>query len=232
VRDANDRARDDPAEAPFPPAVDLPSVPLPGGLRLVLPAQEGGDVERRDRLEFGARTHVVCAAFARGGEVIREIACNPAKPNCHFPDFPGTVPWKIGLQAHRDAPVDNAPKVAKTSPPAPVRPAPAATSPRPAAARNTAIAPAKPAAAPVARTPRRTPPAPATGPAVIRVESLPTGAQIFVDGRSVGFAPVVVSDLMPGTHSIRMELPGHRPWVNAVTLGPGARERVAASLEQ
>ena len=55
-----------------------------------------------------ADTYLVPTALARGGEVISEVACNPAKPNCHFPDFPGTVPWKIGLQAHRDAPVDNA----------------------------------------------------------------------------------------------------------------------------
>jgi hypothetical protein len=66
----------------------------------------------------------------------------------------------------------------------------------------------------------------------MRVESLPAGAQVFVDGRSVGYAPLIVADLTPGTHSIRMQLPGYRPWVSAVTLAPGARERVAASLEQ
>jgi hypothetical protein len=43
---------------------------------------------------------------------------------------------------------------------------------------------------------------------------------------------VVVGDLTPGTHSVRMQIPGYRSWVNAVTLAPGARERVAASLEQ
>jgi hypothetical protein len=29
-----------------------------------------------------------------------------------------------------------------------------------------------------------------------------------------------------------MQIPGYRPWVSAVTLAPGARERIAASLEQ
>jgi hypothetical protein len=66
----------------------------------------------------------------------------------------------------------------------------------------------------------------------MRVDSLPAGAQVFVDGRSVGYTPMVVGALVPGTHSIRMQMPGYRPWVSAVTLGPGARERVAASLEQ
>jgi len=64
------------------------------------------------------------------------------------------------------------------------------------------------------------------------VDSRPAGAQVFVDGRSVGYTPMVVSDLSPGTHSVRMQIPGYRPWVTAVTLNPGARERVAASLEQ
>jgi len=66
----------------------------------------------------------------------------------------------------------------------------------------------------------------------MRVDSLPAGAQVFVDGRSVGYTPMVVGDLAPGTHSVRMQIPGYHPWVTAVTLGPGARERVAASLEQ
>ena len=64
------------------------------------------------------------------------------------------------------------------------------------------------------------------------VDSRPVGAQVFVDGQSVGYTPLVVGELSPGTHSIRMQLPGYRPWVSAVTLPPGARERVAASLEQ
>jgi hypothetical protein len=51
------------------------------------------------------------ATGARGGEVITETACDPGAPDapkgaCHFPDYPGAVPWKLGLQAHRDGPVD------------------------------------------------------------------------------------------------------------------------------
>jgi hypothetical protein len=45
--------------------------------------------------------------------VIREIACvpdhdgDPDTPeiHCQFPDYPGTVSWKIGFQLYRDAPV-------------------------------------------------------------------------------------------------------------------------------
>ena len=64
------------------------------------------------------------------------------------------------------------------------------------------------------------------------VDSRPVGAEVFVDGRSAGYTPLVVGDLSPGTHSIRIQRAGYRPWVTAVTLSPGARQRVAASLEQ
>jgi len=46
------------------------------------------------------------SSLARGGEIITETACvfDPVNnPSCHFPDFPGTVLWKVGLQSHRDA---------------------------------------------------------------------------------------------------------------------------------
>ena len=43
---------------------------------------------------------------ARGGELILEAACVPgAGEICQFPDYPGTVAWKFGMQKYRDAPV-------------------------------------------------------------------------------------------------------------------------------
>ena len=47
------------------------------------------------------------AALARGGETITERACNAAEPTCQFPDFPGTVGWKVDFKFQRDWPVDN-----------------------------------------------------------------------------------------------------------------------------
>ena len=42
----------------------------------------------------------------KGGELIDEHSClNPIIPTCQFPDFPGTVGWKLGLQLVRDWPV-------------------------------------------------------------------------------------------------------------------------------
>ena len=45
------------------------------------------------------------ATLAKGGEVIKEVACDASDPACHFPAFPGTVSWKIGMQLYRDWPV-------------------------------------------------------------------------------------------------------------------------------
>ena len=52
------------------------------------------------------------ASLARGGELIKEVACDPDAdgdgiddPNCIFPDYPGTVGWETGLLALRNAPV-------------------------------------------------------------------------------------------------------------------------------
>ena len=42
--------------------------------------------------------------LARGGELMKEVACVPsATLSCQFPDYPGTVSWKIGYQLVRDA---------------------------------------------------------------------------------------------------------------------------------
>ena len=58
-----------------------------------------------DYTALDADGYLVPSAHARGGEKIKEVSCNPATPPCQFPDYPGTVGWKLGLQAHRDAPV-------------------------------------------------------------------------------------------------------------------------------
>jgi hypothetical protein len=123
-----------------------------------------------------------------------------------------------------------APSPAAEPPTPPVAaPAPAATPPQASAATPP---PARTAAATNERRDVDSAEPPRTGPAAMMVDSRPAGAQVFVDGRSVGYTPIVVGGLAPGTHSVRMQAPGHQPWVTAVTLAAGARERVAASLEQ
>ena len=52
-----------------------------------------------------ADDYLVPSAYARGGEVVKETACDPTVLPCQFPAYPGTVRWKFGVQAFRDAPV-------------------------------------------------------------------------------------------------------------------------------
>jgi serine/threonine protein kinase len=66
----------------------------------------------------------------------------------------------------------------------------------------------------------------------LRVESRPSGAAVLIDGRVVGTTPLLISDLEPGQHQVRLELPGHRPWATTATIVAGQSVRVAASLEE
>jgi len=65
----------------------------------------------------------------------------------------------------------------------------------------------------------------------LQIVSRPAGAQVSVDGRLVGATPLVLSDVTPGSHTIRLELIGHQPWSSTVAVTVGQRARVAASLE-
>ena len=182
----------------------------------------------------------VLAGFTGGFFVARET---PA-PAVSQPQAPKPEP--TNGQTFTDAPVNDVPTVSSgAQPPASVvQPDSLSTEPRQvqqsspqareAAGREAGgvAAPQRPASTTAQRTQQPSPPPERSGPAAVRVDSLPAGAQVFVDGRSVGYTPLVVGELTPGTHSIRMQLPGYRPWVSAVTLGPGARERISASLEQ
>ena len=61
---------------------------------------------------------------AAGGEMITERACDPG-PTCQFPDYPGTVGWKVGFQLFRDQPVgDNGEEISLVPPADPENPPP------------------------------------------------------------------------------------------------------------
>ena len=96
-------------------------------------------------------------------------------------------------------------------------------------------APETPAAAPQAESRRLARPpvtTTAAGPGSLQVLSRPSGATVRLDGRVVGRTPLVISDVRAGSHDVRIELAGFRGWLTSVDVRPGARARVAASLEQ
>jgi eukaryotic-like serine/threonine-protein kinase len=133
--------------------------------------------------------------------------------------------------------------------PEPIVPAPATVPAGPPRRPQPAAAPApqkqptegRPAKAPTAvgRVPPRIqavaadPPEPTvTGPASLQVESRPSGAQVILDGRSIGKTPMTVPDVATGFHDIRLELSGFKVWSTTVGVKAGIATRVAASLEQ
>ena len=68
--------------------------------------------------------------------------------------------------------------------------------------------------------------------ASLDIVSKPPGARVFVDGSPVGLTPLRLPELAAGSHTIRLELAGHRPWTTTVSLRAGQAERVTASLEE
>jgi len=72
-----------------------------------------------------------------------------------------------------------------------------------------------------AEEPKPLPPAPPPPPPeiVIKVDSAPGGARVFLDGTFLGFAPVIV----PREGLVRVELDGHTPWEEKVVAGGPSR---------
>jgi serine/threonine-protein kinase len=66
----------------------------------------------------------------------------------------------------------------------------------------------------------------------IVVETRPTTARVFIDGREAGRTPLVVPNVRAGSHVVRIELDGHRTWTSSVRVVAGERRRVTASLEE
>ena len=75
-------------------------------------------------------------------------------------------------------------------------------------------------------------PRPGVSTGRLLLESRPSQAAVWIDGRLVGTTPLLLSDLEPGARLIRIELPGHKLWSTTTTVVAGRRVRVAASLEE
>jgi serine/threonine protein kinase len=83
----------------------------------------------------------------------------------------------------------------------------------------------------VAVTPARTT-AVSSFAGVLIVESLPPGAEVFVDGKAVGITPLVLARVNAGEHAVRLEREGYRRWSASVRIVTDERNRVTASLER
>jgi len=68
--------------------------------------------------------------------------------------------------------------------------------------------------------------------APLMVESRPSGADVFIDGKLVGQTPLMLPEIGAGAHAVRLELDGYNRWTASVRVVAGESNRVAASLEQ
>jgi hypothetical protein len=56
------------------------------------------------------------------------------------------------------------------------------------------------------------------------------GASVFFDGNKVGVTPILMKELVPGEHFLRVEKEGLQPWAGKVTVVSTQRRRVLAAM--
>jgi CRISPR/Cas system-associated exonuclease Cas4 (RecB family) len=71
-------------------------------------------------------------------------------------------------------------------------------------------------------------PPPTTGS--LNIQSNPTAANVKLDGVSRGITPLVIADVSPGVHTVRIEKTGYTPWENTISVTAGLTTNVTAAL--
>jgi PEGA domain-containing protein len=205
---------------------------------------------------------LIISAFASGfvvGAATRPAASASQQPNnatantfalSQLPPPPSLPPALSPLPAP-SAPIFGRPPAVVATPagsrmvvgrPAPARTtavaATAVKSPAPASARTTPVGarvvkPRSPASArttPVAA--RVVKPRTPTFHGSLAVSSRPSGAQVFLNGRSAGRTPLVLNDQAAGSRAVQVALEGYRPWSSVVQIVTGSETRLDATLTQ
>jgi len=98
--------------------------------------------------------------------------------------------------------------------------------PDPAPVKRTPVArrPTRPAVSPPARPVER-PALRSSEPALLSVNSVPWGS-VYVDGQPVGNTPQIDLQVASGSHRLRVERDGFRPYERMIELAPGQRLRI------
>jgi PEGA domain len=63
----------------------------------------------------------------------------------------------------------------------------------------------------------------------LKIDSSPSGAEIFIDSASAGHTPAIIP-VSPGTHSIQVVMAGYEDWVTNVKVGANSQQQVTANL--
>jgi hypothetical protein len=159
-------------------------------------------------------------------------ASEPAKSSAEPSTEPAREPGVVEAKHAADASVASTAPAPQSTPRAALlssttRPSTSTTRPSTSTARSSTS---------TTRSSTTTPPRPTVAPTAplsgaIEIMSRPRDAQVFLDGILVGRAPMSIPDVAEGTHEVRVELDGFRPWVGSVRVKGGSRARVGASLE-
>lgn len=75
------------------------------------------------------------------------------------------------------------------------------------------------------------PAATAAATGAVYIDTRPSGARVTIDGRTAGTTPLRVPELAPGSHTIRLELAGHKSVTTTVVVRAGQQVPVRVSLE-
>jgi hypothetical protein len=102
------------------------------------------------------------------------------------------------------------------------------------------VAAGRSGAEPPTRKPRTTEPSRHLGSAkdtvqefvgALAVESVPTGAGVFINQQHVGETPLHLTRLRAGSHVIRIEHEGYERWTTAALISADKQARVSAKLQ-
>jgi PEGA domain len=66
----------------------------------------------------------------------------------------------------------------------------------------------------------------------LQLTSSPTGAEIYLDNQYRGSTPSIISDVVPGNHTLEFRMKGYRSWKSAVMVVPGTTQYFGALSAQ
>ena len=135
------------------------------------------------------------------------------------------------------APTNVLPAAPAPQPPATDVPAETATALEPATAIPSEAPDANPPGAPQAEQSARQAEQPPVNtdpnsPGGLFAITRPLGAQVFLDNKLIGTTPLFMSQLSPGSHEVRLELPGFSAYSSSIQVEPNTRFRLAVQLEE
>jgi hypothetical protein len=64
----------------------------------------------------------------------------------------------------------------------------------------------------------------------IAITSIPSGAEIYIDGWLSGSTPTIISEILPGNHEVTLSSGGYDNWSHIVSVGSGRMSAVNAEL--